>query len=779
LIRQYSSPVDSKIGPQKSSSRNAALNQIPQSSVYQYDTFLEVSYSGHSLSLPISKINVKGKFVMSAPSHNILLIDDDPCHAKAFEEALKAAGDGSSDFEWVRTLFSGLERLAHKGPWAIFLNLSLPDSRGIDTLDRLLSVNATAPIVVLAGADEEDICKTAMLHGAQDYLLEGHLDRYAFTRAIRNIIERDVARLELFIEKERAQVTLNSIGDAVLSTDILGNVVYLNVVAEHMTGWSRKEAVGHPLNDVFQIIDGVTHRPSPNPMELAIQLDKAVGLSANCILVRRDGYECAIEDTAAPIHDRDGQVTGAVIVFHDVSMARAVVQEMAHLAQHDPLTDLPNRMMLNDRLTQAISLARRNCHLLAVLFLDLDGFKNINDSLGHSVGDKLLQSVSVRLSACVRKSDTVSRQGGDEFIVLLPEVTHAADAAISAAKIITELKQAHIVGEHRLHVTASIGISTYPDHGDNGETLIKNADTAMYHAKQSGRDNYQFFAPDMSLRAVERQSLEGQLRYALERHELLLQYQPKVNLKTGAIVGVEALVRWQHPERGLLLPGQFLTIAEDTGMIVTIGQWVLREACRQTREWLDARLPAVPVSVNISSLEFRSEQFLEHVQVALKDTRLDPRYLELELTETVLMRHTESTTYMLGKLKAIGVRLAVDDFGTGYSSLSYLTRFPIDSLKLDQSFVHNIITGLNDAIVIGSVISMAKSLKQSVIAEGVETIEQVAFLQAHGCDEGQGYYFSRPAAAQQFAHLLEMPYQQLVVNNSVIPFHHDTRLHHR
>jgi diguanylate cyclase (GGDEF)-like protein/PAS domain S-box-containing protein len=716
---------------------------------------------------------------MSYINNGILLIDDDSSHAKAFEEALIAFGDIPWNFEWVRTLSSGLEKLTRKGVWAIFLNLFLPDSQGIETIDRLLAVSSEASIVVLGGVDNEGICREAMLHGAQDFLLEGHIDSYLFERAIRNIIEREVARQELFIEKDRAQVTLNSIGDAVLSTDILGNVVYLNVVAEHMTGWSRKEAVGHPLSDVFQIIDGATHKPSPNPMELAIQLDKAVGLSANCILIRRDGYESAIEDSAAPIHDRDGQVTGAVIVFHDVSMARAVVQEMTHLAQHDALTDLPNRMMLNDRLTQAISLARRNHHLLAVLFLDLDGFKNINDSLGHSIGDKLLQCISARLLACVRKSDTVSRQGGDEFVVLLPEVTHAADAAISAAKIITELKNEHSIGEHRLHISASIGISTYPEHGENGETLIKNADTAMYHAKQCGRDNYQFFKPDMSLRAVERQSLEGQLRYALERQELLLQYQAKVNLKTGAIVGVEALLRWQHPLRGLLLPGQFLTIAEDTGMIIGIGQWVLREACRQTREWLDAGLLAVPVSVNISSLEFRSGQFLEHVQLALKDTCLEPRYLELELTETVLMLHAESTTYMLKKLKAIGVRLTVDDFGTGYSSLSYLTRFPIDSLKLDQSFVRNIIANSNDAIVIRSVISMAKSLKQSVIAEGVETIEQLAFLQAHGCDEGQGYYFSRPSPAQQFASLLETPCQQLIVNNGVIPFHHDTRLHRR
>jgi EAL domain-containing protein (putative c-di-GMP-specific phosphodiesterase class I) len=280
----------------------------------------------------------------------------------------------------------------------------------------------------------------------------------------------------------------------------------------------------------------------------------------------------------------------------------------------------------------------------------------------------------------------------------------------------------------------------------------------------------------MSLNAVERQSLESQLRYALERRELLLHYQPKVNLKTGGITSVEALVRWQHPERGLLLPGQFLTIAEDTGMIVAIGQWVLREACRQTREWLDAGFLAVPVAVNISSLEFRSEQFLEGVQVALKNSCLDPRYLELELTETVLMRHAESTAFALRQLKAIGVRLAVDDFGTGYSSLSYLTRFPIDTLKLDQSFVRNVVANSDDATVVSAVISMGKSLRHRVIAEGVETLEQLAFLQAHGCDEGQGYYFCRPVNAQQFVDLLGMPIQQLCGNNGVIPFHHGTRL---
>jgi diguanylate cyclase (GGDEF)-like protein/PAS domain S-box-containing protein len=692
---------------------------------------------------------------MTHINNHVLLIDDDPSHVQAFREALIASSDDPWVLEWFSTLSSGVERLGRQGAWAIFLNLDLPDSRGIKTLDRLLLVAFATPIVVLGGVDDEATCKEAMLRGAQDYLLDGHIDSYAFVRSIRNILEREVARQDLFIERDRAQVTLNSIGDAVLSTDNSGNVTYLNVVAERMTGWSRQEAMGRPLTDVFQIVNGDTHKPSPDPLALAIQQNRAVGLSANCILIRRDGVETPIEDCAAPIHDQQGQITGAVIVFHDSGLTRSLLFEMSHMAQHDILTKLPNRLLLTDRLAQAIALARRNDHRLAVLFLDLDGFKNINDSLGHVIGDRLLQSVAVSLSACVRKSDTVSRQGGDEFVILLPEVTREEDAAVSAAKIISVLKKPYSIGGHSLRVAASIGISTYPENGEDAETLIKNADTAMYRAKDNGRDNYQFFRSDMSLQTAERQSLESQLCRALERQELLLHYQPKINLKTGAITSVEALVRWQHPERGLLLPGQFLAVAEDTGMIVAIGQWVLREACRQTREWLNAGLRAVPVAVNISSLEFRGERFLEGVRAALKDTDLDSRYLELELTETVLMRNAESTSRALAGLKALGVRLAVDDFGTGYSSLSYLTRFPIDTLKLDQSFVRGLADGSSDTIVASAVINMGKSLKHTVIAEGVETGEQLAFLQAQGCDEGQGYLFSRPIAAQLFAKLLE------------------------
>jgi diguanylate cyclase (GGDEF)-like protein len=399
--------------------------------------------------------------------------------------------------------------------------------------------------------------------------------------------------------------------------------------------------------------------------------------------------------------------------------------------------------------------ARRNNTKVAVLFLDLDDFKHINDSLGHAVGDNLLQSVAKRLVSCVRSSDTVSRQGGDEFVVLLSEIKQPSDAGIMARKILTAVNASHSFDQHDLQLMVSIGVSTYPEDGQDAEVLLKNADTSMYHAKKRGHNSYEFFNQDMNAQTIERQSIEADLRDALKRQEFVLYYQPKINLQTERITGAEALIRWLHPDRGLVSPLQFIPIAEESGLILPIGHWVLRETCRQVQDWIDAGLNATPVAVNVSSLEFRSEGFLESLLAILKDTRLDPRYLELELTESVLMQHAKSSASVLSTLKSIGVRLAVDDFGTGYSSLSYLKRFPIDSLKIDQSFVHDITTDTDDVTIVSAVITMAKGLKKCVIAEGVETEEQMTFLQAHGCDEAQGYYFSKPVVAHQFAKLLE------------------------
>jgi diguanylate cyclase (GGDEF)-like protein/PAS domain S-box-containing protein len=693
----------------------------------------------------------------------ILLIENDPAAATEIRAALTAGGGVPFEVEWVRQLSDGLERLNEKGIAAVLLELSLPDSGGIETFDKLFTAAPDIPILILGGNANEVLAKEAVGRGAQDYLLPGHLDSYSLPRALRNAIERKAVEDALYVEKERALVTLNSIGDAVLCTDISGNVIYLNLVAEAMTGWPREEAIGKPLAEVFQIIDGDTRKPARDPMEMAVAQNRAVGLTVDCILIRRDAFESAIEDSAAPIHDRAGRVIGAVIVFHDVSAARAMSHQMTHSAQHDVVTNLPNRLLLNDRISQAISLARRQNRPLAVIFLDLDRFKYINDSLGHATGDKLLQSVSKRLLAGVRGSDTVSRQGGDEFVILLSEISHPEDAATSAKKIILSLNELHSIDGHDLDIAGSIGISVYPEDGEDAETLIKNADTAMYHAKESGRNNFQFFKPEMNRRAEERQSLEGSMRHALERQEFLLHYQPKVNLFTGQITGAEALIRWRHPERGLVSPAQFVPIAEDCGMILPIGRWVLREACKQARQWQDAGLPLKRVSVNVSAIEFRAKTFLEEVRATLRESGLAACCLDLELTEGVLMHNAKSTASVLQELKRMGVHLAVDDFGTGYSSLSYLRQFPIDVLKIDQSFVHQISDDPNDSAIVRAIIDMGKNLKQRVIAEGIETQEQLAHLRTWHCEEGQGYLFSRPLPAAQFAQLLQSGVTETVV----------------
>ena len=685
----------------------------------------------------------------------LLLVEDNPGDARLLREMFNEQGLHNTELTHVECIREAEKCLAERVFDIIVLDLGLPDAKGLGAVRKAHAAAPRVPLVVLTGLDDDALAAQALQEGAQDYLIKGQIDGRGLLRALRYAIERKVMEEALFTEKERAQVTLNSIGDAVACTDILGNITFLNLVAEKMTGWSVQKAAGLPMAEVLRILDATSRETTPNPMEMALGRNRTVHLPSNCILIRRDGFETPIEDCVSPIHDRDGQATGAVIVFRDVSAARAMALQMAHSAQHDFLTGLPNRMLFTDRVTQAIALAQRHVKKVAVLFLDLDGFKHINDSLGHPFGDKLLQSIVKRLLDCVRGSDTVSRQGGDEFVVLLSEMEQSEDAALTARRMLKAVAEAHPIDQHDLHVTTSIGVSVYPDDGLDAETLIKNADTAMYQAKENGRQSYQFFKPAMNVRAVERQSIEESLRRALERNEFALHYQPKINLRTGEITGAEALIRWTHPIRGPVPPGQFIPVAEDCGLILPIGQWVLREACKQARAWLDAGLPLATMAVNISAMEFRDDNFLENVFATLKDTRLDPRALELELTESVLMKRAESTASVLKTLRASGVQVAVDDFGTGYSSLSYLRKFPIDALKIDQSFVRQITTAPDETTIVTAVISMGRSLKLRVVAEGVETRQELEFLQAQQCDEAQGYYFSRPVLPQQFAKLLK------------------------
>jgi diguanylate cyclase (GGDEF)-like protein/PAS domain S-box-containing protein len=688
-------------------------------------------------------------------ANRVLIISPSADDIRILEHALGAARDGPFDVESASTLAEGVRRVRQGGIDAILVDLTLPDSQGLASFDQIYEAGCHTPILTLCALDDEDDAMEAVRRGAQGWLSKGYFDNNLVPQSLRNIIDRMKVEQGLYVAQARAEITLNSIGDAVISVDMHGDVDYLNTAAELIAGWPREEARGRPVAEVLNIIDGVTGRLISNPIEYVLQSIQPLGLTGEAVLVGRHGRRVPIEDSAAPIRDWDGRLVGAVMVFRDISDTVALTSKMRHQAQHDFLTNLPNRVLLNDRITQAIALARRSNTHPVLLFLDLDKFKHINDSLGHAVGDQLLQAVAERLVDCVRTSDTVSRHGGDEFVILLADERRAQDAALAAEKILLSLSLPFRIDGQELHTSTSIGISVYPLDGIDAAALIKNADTAMYHAKERGRNNYQYFRHDMNARAVERQLVESNLRRALERCEFTLHYQPKVDLQTDRITGVEALLRWEHPEWGLVLPERFISIAEECGLIIPIGRWVLGEACAQAVRWRGDGISAVSIAVNISALEFRHRDFFDHALTILEASGVDPACLQLELTESVLMRDVATSAGLLAKFKAMGVQIAVDDFGTGYSSLSYLNQFPIDVLKIDQSFVKAIDAGAeSNGAIVSAVIDMGKNLHQRVIAEGVEDEAQLAFLKIHKCNEGQGYLFSHPVNAARMQAML-------------------------
>jgi diguanylate cyclase (GGDEF)-like protein/PAS domain S-box-containing protein len=685
----------------------------------------------------------------------VLLIEDNRGDARLLHEMLKERQVQTIELRHVVSLTEAEAYLAEHCVDAVLLDLGLPESEGLGALRRARAFAPRMPLVVLTGLDDEKIAIEALQEGAQDYLIKGQIEAQGLLRAIRYAIKRTLIENALIEEKEQAEITINCISDAVACVDVVGNITLLNLAAERMTGWPRDAAIGLPMADVLRVVSRNMPGGTMSAIKLTVAQTHTTHFPPGCTLLNRDGSETAIEGSASPSRRSEGKSIGSVVAFRDVTEARKMASSMAYAAEHDFLTGLPNRKLLIDRVEQAVIFARGQGTSVALLYLDLDGFKHVNDSLGHSVGDKLLQSVSRRLDQCVRTVDTVSREGGDEFIVLLYDIAEPEDAAIVARRILCALAAAHPIEHQDLHITASIGISVYPGDGGDAETLIKNADTAMYQAKENAPDSYQFFAPAMADRAMKRQSIEQNLRGALDRQEFTLHYQPKINLSTGLVSGTEALIRWIHPTRGLISPADFVPIAEDCGLIVPIGKWVMREACAQARAWADAGLAMGTMAVNVSSIEFSRPGFLNDVFAILMETRLNHRMLEVELTESVLMKQADAAALTLEALQAKGVRVAIDDFGTGYSSLSYLQKFRIDTLKIDQSFVRQITTGGGGTHIVNAVIAMAQNLDLRVVAEGVETQEELAVLRARGCDEGQGYYFSRPLPPDQVVALLK------------------------
>ncbi len=473
---------------------------------------------------------------------------------------------------------------------------------------------------------------------------------------------------------------------------------------------------------------------------------------------RKNGEIFPAWSTITAVRDQDQKLTNYVSVFSDISTIKRSQEQLNFLAHHDPLTELPNRILFNDRLEHALIRAQREKKCAAILFLDLDRFKNINDSLGHPVGDVLLKKAASRISEMVRKEDTVARLGGDEFIVLIEEIEGAKEAAFLAEKVLSAFNKPFVIKERELHLTVSVGISLYPQDGVDSATLVKNADAAMYRAKEEGRNDYEFYTTALTTAVFERLTMENALRHALDNNELVLYYQPQHSLKTGKIIGAEALIRWRHPEMGLIAPTKFIPLAEESGLIVSIGKWVMRVASRQMQDWLDVGFTLRHMAVNVSGVQVQRGEFVDTVRDVLEETGLDPKRLELEITETFVMQKTDWAISVLDKLKLLGVRMAIDDFGTGYSSLSYLKRLPIDKLKIDGSFVRDIAQDTDDEAIVRTIIVLGQTLQLNVNAEGVETEEQKIFLKSLGCDEVQGYLYSKPLPSKEFEKLLEAQY---------------------
>lgn len=525
------------------------------------------------------------------------------------------------------------------------------------------------------------------------------------------------------------------------------SIVYVNPAFERITGYTAQEVIGREGR--FLVREDLA-QPDLEEIRSALR-EKRSG----CALLRnyrKDGTQFWNELHISPVKDAAGAATTHFVsVINDVSERVNYQKELEYQATHDSLTGLANRNLLNDRITQAIAWAKRQDLSVGLMLLDLDHFKLINDASGHGAGDEMLKQVANRLSHCVRETDTVARLGGDEFVIILTDLPETGDVDIVAEKILAALARPFEINDHDVFVTASIGISLYPRDGDHGEILLRYADIAMYRVKEHGRNSVRQFIPEMGVTAISRLNMEGALRRALERHELTLHYQPKIELATGHIVGAEALVRWHHPQIGLIHPIEFIPLAEETGLILPLGEWVLAEACRQQVSWKKSGMGDLKIAVNMSPRQFRQEDLSERVAAIFTETGADPSNVTLELTESMVMQDVNSTLVALRALKNLGLSISLDDFGTGYSSLSYLRRFPIDELKIDKSFINDIHENPDDAAIASAIIAMALSLSLSVVAEGVEKKEQAELLRKMGCSQVQGYYFGRPMDAAGFA----------------------------
>jgi diguanylate cyclase (GGDEF)-like protein/PAS domain S-box-containing protein len=676
----------------------------------------------------------------------ILIIDDDPRLRKTLDDILKAKG-----FQTV-TARNGAEGLLLMQTYTVdlaLIDLGLPDMSGLDVLSRIKADHPNIGVIILTGNATLESAIEATNRGAFSYLVKPYEIEQLMLQ-IKRAIEKQQADAALRESETKFRNLLESAPDGMMIVNDERNVVLINRKFEEIFGYDRSEVIGRNM-DMF-IPSRYTHHQKYSKEYLKNPQAMHMTEGRETFALHRDGSEIPVEIRLSPLKTPEGFIVLAAI--RDVTERKHYEAQLEYLTTHDGLTNLPNRNLLIDRLSQAILYAKRNQRKAAVLFIDLDNFKVINDSLGHDMGDRLLKIIGERLTICVRANDTVARQGGDEFVIVLTDLAESEDAGSMAEKIQATLSQPLHIDTHNFGISCSIGISIYPKDGKDAQALLKNADAAMFRVKEQGRAAFQFFTAELNNSLVERMTMEHGLRQALDNNELSVHYQPQVDLASGKMIGLEALLRWQSPELGMVSPARFIPLAEETGLIIPIGDWVLKTAVTQNKIWQTAGFPPLTMAVNLSPRQFWYPGLIETVTRVLCESDLEPRYLELEITEGLVMRDVESALTMLDELKKLGVQLAMDDFGTGYSSLSHLKRFPFDKLKMDISFVREVTSDPGSAAIAKTIIAMAHNLNLRVIAEGIETKAQLSYLRDHGCDEMQGFYFSRPVPAAVAEQLL-------------------------
>ena len=707
---------------------------------------------------------------------SILLVDDKPELLNSLYQLVTLHG-----YQPDKALGGqqALDSLAANSYDVVLLDLIMPGVSGHDVLEYAARESLGCKIIVVSGDSSFSGVKHALHCGAFDFVKKpyeaGELIATMETALKQCELEsqNQVMEGKLKASEELHRFIVNSSPDLVYMLDRNGCFTFLNDRVESLLGFSKEELLGKHYSELIDEDHLETARHVFNERRTGNRAANNVEVRLKSRLARRGprlfhAQSVWMELTAMGIYADNNERTrdnfqGTYGTARDISERKEAEEVINFQAYHDLLTHLPNRALLKDRLSLAIAHARRNKRKLAVMFLDLDRFKVVNDTLGHSMGDRLLKAVANRLQSCLRRGDTLSRFGGDEFTLLLPEVRTRDDVVVIAGKILDRLSGPFVIDGHELFVGASIGIALYPEAGDSEEALIQNADIAMYHVKARGKNGYQFFSEEMNHKFSTRLSLERELRNGLAQGELSVYYQPQVSLTSGRIVGVEALVRWHHPRRGLVEPGEFLSLAEETGLITQIDEYVQRSAFKDVAKWRTSGLGDIRVSVNLSALQLEQDNFVERFVAGLEGASLDPQHVKLEITENILMEDMEVVIPKLRELRQMGVRIAIDDFGTGYSSLSYLQQFPINTLKIDRSFVGDIRADESDASIINAIVAMARGLKLDLIAEGVENRTQLRYLHSQGCSEVQGYIFSPPVPADQVQQLLrEDPYRDLV-----------------